>query len=432
MTSLLVRTNLSRGDLRLYLSNDNGYASDAASVRWTVFDPSGCQVSGRSIPAIRAACGEYYAPWFSDVRNGNYTLRWDIQETAASAPRSVDSPFFVVDPSSYQPAGAVQKDGVPIPGGRAYLSGATLGPGDLPLYLKDSNGVLTDALAVFWTICDSSGNPISPRNAGYRIGVGCYYAPWWTNVASGDYSVLWEYMQDASSPMQSVRMGFSVVNPLAPIFAQLSSLDPCLCPDQSSPSCTTSGSQVVIPASVLANCSPPTSVPCGASITISAPCPQPTFVSAPLPVNASCGGDDSIEIPRVVHLAPGILPPSGGFTAQPVFNVPHGIRHVAFYITYTRGAPNGNALFKLMWGNGVEESQETIVDTDIAGPSIMGQQGMFLQDLTGPVPADDNPISFVLYVSVPGGAKTVRLLASEAGVPGIPGIVGITLTASSN
>ena len=108
------------------------------------------------------------------------------------------------------------------------------------------------------------------------------------------------------------------------------------------------------------------------------------------------------------------------------------MRHIAFYISYKRGAPGGYALFKLLWGNGTEETQETVIDTDINGPSVMGQQGMFLQDLTGPTPTDDNTIFFVLYVSVPGGAQTVRLLASEAGVPGASGTVGITLTASSS
>jgi len=432
MASFLVRSNLSRGDLRLYLSNENGYAQDAAVVRWTVLDASGSQVSGKSIQAIRAAVGEYYAPWFSDVRNGNYSVKWEISETRGSAPKVIVEPFFVVDPSSYQCCGAsVCADGIPLPGGLAYLSGTNLGPGDLPLYLKDDDGILRNAYAVFWTIQDSAGNPLSSRSPAVQWGLGSYFAPWYVNTASGDYTVLWEFMQNSDSPMQSAILPFSVINPAAPIVTEISANDPNNCGCSAPPQDSCCGSISVLIPAILTNISTPT-VSCGAPAIVfsSGSCNTgPAYVPSAIPYSNQCC---DIQIPRTIHLAIGSVPPSGNFTDQPQYVIPAGVRHITFYISYQRGAVGGYALFKLLWGNGTEESQETVIDTDISGPTVLGQQGMFLQDLTGPTPADNNTINFVLYVSVPGGAKTVRLLASEAGVPGSPGIVGITLTASSD
>jgi hypothetical protein len=84
-----------------------------------------------------------------------------------------------------------------------------------------------------------------------------------------------------------------------------------------------------------------------------------------------------------------------------------------------------------MWGNGTEETQETLIDHDITISNQFSSQNMFLQELDGPVPPDNNPVNFMLEVGVPGGASTVRLIAAEAGVPGAPGTIGITLTAAT-
>lgn len=427
MASFLVRTNLSRGDLRLFLTNENGYAQDATRVLWTVFDPSGRQVSGRRIPAIRAAVGEYYAPWFSDVRNGNYSMRWEIQESSGSGLRSVTQPFFVVDPSSYETLnGKIPQGAVPVPGGFVFLTGTTTSRGDLPLFLKDDSGVPANASAVLWTIYDAAGNQVSPTTVANQAAYGEYFAAWFVNVQSGDYTIKWQFQRDQSSPLQSATMGFSVVNPSQPYALAL-------------PSCPEGGQEqfiapTLILASVLANAGAATInvAPAGfPSISIVAPVVP---VVSPIP----SGGNDDFEIPRTVHLASQALPPSGIFTEQVPYNVPPLVRNVTFYISYTRGAPNGYAVFKLLWGNGQEEVQETTVSFDLGapvGPSLappVAMNTMYLQALTGPMPPDNNPISFILYVGVPGGAKTVRLLAAEAGVPGAPGTVGITLTASTD
>ena len=80
----------------------------------------------------------------------------------------------------------------------------------------------------------------------------------------------------------------------------------------------------------------------------------------------------------------------------------------------------------------MEETQETMLDVDfevLSGGSA--EQDLYLQNLTGPVPDDDNPVNFILYTSVPGGATSVRLVAAEKGVTASPGTLGLTLTAAS-
>jgi hypothetical protein len=128
------------------------------------------------------------------------------------------------------------------------------------------------------------------------------------------------------------------------------------------------------------------------------------------------------------------LPAGGNYTNQNKFPIPTCIKKITFYITYTRGGVDGYAVFRLLWGNGTEEIQETILDCDIKqepGDTVHVGQDLFSQDLFGPAPMDDNPISFVLYACVPGGATTVRLLAAEKGAKLTPGTIGITLTAST-
>jgi hypothetical protein len=85
-----------------------------------------------------------------------------------------------------------------------------------------------------------------------------------------------------------------------------------------------------------------------------------------------------------------------------------------------------------MWGNGTEESQETLIDTNFEDQGSLSLQNLYLQDLEGPIPTDNNPISFLVEASVPGGATTVRLVAAEGGAIPTPGTIKIILTASSN
>ena len=156
------------------------------------------------------------------------------------------------------------------------------------------------------------------------------------------------------------------------------------------------------------------------------PCDRPAF--SPFPIVSCC----DYEIPRQVHLPTTVLPLSGVFTNQSPFSIPTRIKKITFYVQYTRGAPNGFATFRLFWGNGVEETQETIFDADInQEDSAHAFQSFLIQDLHGPMPADNSPINFVLSTSVPGGVTTARLIAAEGGVPISPGTITITLTAST-
>ncbi len=100
-------------------------------------------------------------------------------------------------------------------------------------------------------------------------------------------------------------------------------------------------------------------------------------------------------------------------------------------MTYIRGADGGYPVYQLLWSNGVEETQETMIDMDftILDPSTVSQD-MFLQNLSGPIPDSDNAVNSIFRVCVPGGATCVRLIAAEKGVIGTPGTLGITLTAA--
>ena len=211
------------------MTNENGYPQDAALVNWTVYDSLGNRISGQSLPAVRVDTGEYYAPWYADVKNGNYTINWEVQQTYSQIPKVIPHKFFVVDPSSYQPCGTVQPNGNPISGGETFFSGTGLGPDDLHIYLKDSNGILTDAMFVFWTILNIAGSIVSPKTAALQFGPGSYYAPWTTIGLSGNYTILWEYQLNTSVPVQAAKMNFSIVNPAVPFVnqAQLSHKRQC-------------------------------------------------------------------------------------------------------------------------------------------------------------------------------------------------------------
>lgn len=398
MASFLVRSELSVGDLRLFLTNENGYPQDAVSVNWSIYDQSGARVSGDGIPAIKKKVGEYYAPWYSDVRNGNYSIRWSIQETQSSGLRVVENKSFVIDPSTYQVPGYMSRDGIPASGGFTYLTGSYLGQGDLPLYLKDDNGFLFDAHSVLWSIHDSKGRAVSGRSEAVHTTVGSYFAPFHVNLQSGSYSILWEFQKDALSPMNSVRMGFDIISP---------------------PNFTAFG---IMSSSAGCRCVRPTL--CDSSWFFPS---TPQTLCYQNPLHSSCSdscSNDSVEIPATMHLLTGTLPSSGAYTDQAPYQIPHCIRKISFYVTYQRGAPGGNASFKIMWGNGIGEYAETIIDYGDQSP-------LSFQTLTGPTPTDDNEIKFVIYMTIPGGCVSARLIAAEAGVPGSPGTCSIILTASS-
>lgn len=428
MPAFLARSYLSRGDLRLFLSNLEGYAQDAVSVRYSVFSADGTPVTGSKLPAIKRRTGEYYVPWIADAKNGSYRIVWEIREDWSSVPIEKTGFFFVVDPSSY-PCGSVPAASVPTPGYFTFLTGQTLGPGDLPLFLRGPSGLLQDAYSVFFTILDVGGSCIHPRSPAIRSAVGTYYAPWRADVGSGDYSVRWEYQESQDSPLESARAPFAVVCPSVPFVL----VQPVL---WTRPACHESSASCYASPVIYARAS----VPCGGSSTPCAfvpYCPPASFCppSGPVPCPpAPSGPCCDYEIPRTVHLSTGYLPPSGAFTDQPYYVIPRGIRKIAFYVTYTRGAVGGYATLRLMWGDGTSEAQETLVDLSLTdtSPDPYAPQNLFLQEMNGPVPPSTAPVTFIIEAGVPGGAKTARLVASEKGVIGSPGMIGITLTASTD
>jgi len=423
MTAFLVRTELSRGQLRLLLSNTNGYAQDAVSVKWTVYFHDGTQVSGKSLPAIRQTCGEYYAPWFTDVKNGNYKVVWEILEDwSLSVVQKVEY-VFVVDPSSYLPCGPINREAIPVPGQFTFLSGQALGPGDLTLYLKNSSGFSQNAFSVIWQIFDIAGNCITPRTSAMSSGTGAYYAPWYVSVCSGDYIIKWEWQADSTSPLEARKMSFSVITPAYPFAI----VEPVICGRPWIGECLI-GSPLILAKVLIGECCEPRRERCVITPGGS-PCPATVAPTVPVfPTNQCC----DFEIARAVHLLTSPLPPAGNYTNQGPYIIPPSIRNVAFYITYKRGAPGGFVNLRLKWGNGTEETNETLIDTNIQVNEPGSRQNMYLQTLSGPTPPDDNPITFILETSVPGGSTTVRLIAAEGGVPGSPGTCGITLTASTD
>jgi len=410
MTAFLVSSYLERGDLKLYLSNWNGYAQDASSVRYTIFARDGSEASGTRLSAIRRRTGEYYVPWIADVPNGNYRVEWEIQEEFGGPTFKKTDFFFVVDPSSYPCGRPVGPSAIPAPGQFTFLTGQALGAGDLPLFLRNSSGFLQDAFAVFWSIFNFSNGCMTQRTAASQSAVGTYFAPWYVNVGSGDYVIQWEFQQDQLSPLESVRVGFSVVCPSAPFVPS----KPSMC---------------------MPVCGAFISCPCSSVILSGGGCcgaPAIALCSGTVPVTPTTNMCCDYEVPRVIHLVTGPIPPAGNFTSQSSYLIPTRIRKIAFYVTYTRGAPGGYPVVRLMWGDGVAETQETLIDTSVDPVQPVTSQNMYLQDLDGPIPPDGYPISFIVETRVPGGAKTVRLIAAEKGVPGAPGTIGITLTAATD
>jgi hypothetical protein len=421
MVAFLASSDLSRGDLRLFLRNDEGYAQDAFRVGWTVFTSTGIQVSGKSLQAVKAAVGEYYAPWRAKAVNGNYYIEWDVQaDSSDCGSEKIREKFFVVQPSAYQCCpGVVCDNGQPAPGGFAYLVGSQLGRGDLPLFLKNADGFPMNAFAVFWTIFGPSGCPVTQKTAATLATTGEYFANWFVNVSNqGEFTIRWEFVESDGSPTESMSMGFTIINPG---FLMCPNFSSCFAPASMSSSCSSGGQQSSGPCSCSGG-GGGAPVPCGPQFPCTSVPPQ-----VPVVKDSCC----PFEIARVVHVDNQVLPIGGGFTWQGPYQIPARVRTIMFYVSYTRGAAGGFPILRLLWGNGVEETQSTLVDTDFTSSDPFSQQGMFLEDLKGPVPQTNDKVSFSIETSVPGGATTVRLLAAEGGVVGAPGSISITLTAAS-
>ena len=352
MPVFLIRNNLSRGDLKLLLSNSNGYAQDASSVRWTIYARDGKQVSGKNLQAIRQTCGFYYAPWFTDVPNGNYSCIWEVTQEFGGPTVKITEFIFVVDPASYPCARPINESAVPAQGQLTFLSGQALGPGDLPLYLRNKDGLLQNAYVVFFTIFDVAMNSVKCRTPAMNFGVGTYYAPYFISVCSGNYIIQWEWQTDQNSPMKSVRVEFGVVDPGSPY----SVVVPILCSSSLFANGLGCGftTKPILTRILVSQCDSGGGGSCGTYRQLPCQTFVPQQVFSPLPPCPPNPGCCDVEIPRTVHLQNSLLPSTGDWTNQPSYVIPNGIHKITFYITYAYGVPGGYALLRLLWGNGTE------------------------------------------------------------------------------
>lgn len=387
MASFFANRTLSRGDLTLFLRNALGLPQDGFDVRWTVFRKNGLLASGSRIPATKASTGEYFAPWGCADQGGCYHIRWEYSDAPGGPRERFTQDFFVLESdgccSSICSSSAPVGPPFPIHCG-AFFIGQQLGPDDLVLHIEDDDGLPSQAFLVFFSIFDCNGLPIVMRGqASPGAHVGDYHAPWVVGRL-GDLTIKWEWMTDVTSPMEATCGNFSSVNPPA-LFS--------LC-GEDMPNF---------------NCCPPV------------PPPQVIVVNGCHPAGA--------VIPRTVVLPSQVLPLGGQFTSQAPYSLPVAIRDVSFYVKYVRGVPGGFPVVRLMWGNGFEETQSSIINATFATfDGKIATNQVRLNDLVGPIPDDDSPVWFLIDSPVPGGSTTARLLIAEGGVIGIPGTAEITLT----
>lgn len=414
---ILVRAGGTSEDLRLVLRNDLGYLQDAHDVRWSIFYLDGRPASGARQTAVKDDTGQYRAPWSCVNSGGCYKVVWEYREESGGELNKVEQSFFVLDPSDFQCCPEDCAGAEPVPGCSTFVCGQALGPGDMPLYLKDSDGLPANAFAVFWSVIDERGCTVVPKQAATAgASVGEYYASWTVGLLMGNYRIVWEWMDDADSPLSAKLMGFSVV--CQPALFSVAGGQVCMIHLPSSCSCGDLPPVVASP-----RCQVVVSPSCGTFACSSAVGPVAPIVI----VNSCC----DFEVGRTVHLASQVLPAGGLFTSQAQYQIPPQVSRIVFYVTYTRGAPGGRSSVRLMLGNGTEESQSTMIDTDFSPSGPSATQDLFLNVLRGPAPDDDNPVTFNIEVSVAGGIRTARVLIAESGVPAAPGTAQITLTASA-
>ncbi len=342
--------------------------------------------SGLRIPATRVGPGRYYAPWGCYGSGGCYRIDWEFSGDPGDARQSLRQDFFLLEGSGCCTICSPSPSGSDPAACGSFYAGQCLGPDDLVVRILDEDGLPSQAFVVFYTIFDSCGRLVLGRSqAAPGSAVGGYYAPWRT-YASGNFQVKWEWMLSVDSPFESICACFSVVDPPAffsvcgndmPNFRQ--------CPPGGSP-------QVIV-------------------------------------VSGCC--DDEV-ISRTVVLPEQTLPVGGQFTTQVAYVLSPKIRRVTFFVKYAQGVTGGFPVVRLMWGNGSEETQASIINGTFAsfGAALATNQ-IRLNDLVGPVPNSDDPINFLIESTVPGGATSVRLLIAEGGMIGIPGSAEITLTGSS-
>jgi len=426
----LSKSDLSRDSLCLNLTNDLGQYSDASDVKWTIYSSSGSLISGMSLPAIKKSPGRYYAPWRVPEVSGSYSIVWEFVEWPECVVKSITESIYVLDPSSYSCLGFRGTD-APAPSTMVFVAPCWTSQNDLTATFKDDGGAFQDPYAVYWTLYASNGFQVYPRSIARKSSVGNYYAQ--TLIpGSGDFYVSWEWQDTLDSPINSMKRNFSAISSRgSDKYTIIQGCYPQMIIDED-PFCFVDAS--INLSGFGSSCgyspnNPDSSACCFVTKTNQADCSFPLPPAPPVDDMSSCC---SFEISRSVHIPSSVLPSSGAYTSQSSYQIGTSIRKVTYYIKYTRSAEGGRPAFRLMWSNGTEEVQETVLDIDVQNCTPYSQaQGLFQQQLLGPIPEDSNPIDFIIYATVPGGAKSTRLLAKEHGTPGTPGTIFVTMTSST-
>jgi hypothetical protein len=344
---------------------------------------------------------------------GCYKIRWEYYPESGLPAETICNDFFVISPSYYQNFLAGVASGQPLSEVcKAFYCGQMLRDGDLSIYLKDENGFPANAYAVYWSIIDCcTGCPLVSRTeATPGVETGSYYANWFVNLTGGEYKIKWEWMAEADSPLESACMTFSIIcNDLFNVLGEcVTSESFCVSADGLNTCCIVK--KIYVP--------------------VSNPC-SPVGPGIPVvPVTDQCC---PFEIPRVVHLFTQVLPAGGAYSTQPAYQIPDRIREIIFYVRYKRGMEGGFPSLRLLWSDGEKEFQSSLRDVGFYSKNTaLTSQDIFLNDLNGPEPSDDNWVNFLIETNRPGGTTSVRLLAAELGKPMAPGQIEITLTASSS
>jgi hypothetical protein len=137
----------------------------------------------------------------------------------------------------------------------------------------------------------------------------------------------------------------------------------------------------------------------------------------------------SFTIPRTEHLASQGLPAAGAWVDQAFATLEPGTTQLTYWITYRRGSATGFPLLRPQWGNDTEEADELILDeSSFAATPPTGRVSVYQMRLAGPVPADNNPITYALVLDVPYGSTKARLNVSEGGDIANPGNITVAYT----
>lgn len=182
---------------------------------WTVLRPDGTAASGRNVPALSSGVGRYYAQWSGAVAQGTYSVVWSVVDSPGAPAYERVQSFVVVDRANYPGSGAATITRGVTGAVGVYLTGSSLGRGDLPLFLRNQDGFLTDAYAVYWSVSDPAGRRVVARSSASRASSGEYYAPWIVTSSTGEYVVRWEWLDAPASPLQARDLQASVVCPFA-------------------------------------------------------------------------------------------------------------------------------------------------------------------------------------------------------------------------